>query len=503
MRPNTFARVSDHFSDGAQLLEAARAQGLEGIMAKIATSKYESKRSSCWVKIKIVTQQEFIICGYTSGERDHFGSLALGVYEDGKLEYCGNVGSGFNNTSLSALGKKLEKLEVAKSPFSPAPKIPGKTTWVKPELVCEVKFNHWTRDHRLRAPVFLGMRDDISAKEVVREVDGTEVSDSEASAAQPAARPKLLSADKAEVILNVDGKPLKFTNLNKVFYPREKYTKRDVLNYYDAVADLILPYLKDRPLSLKRYPNVIDSEFFFQKDAAKSFPDWLRTEKIQSEEKFINYVICNDRATLLYLANLACIDQNPWMSRVGSLENPDFMLIDLDPYHCEYDRIVEAAQLVREKLTMMGLQAFPKTTGGDGMHLYVPLEPVYTYDQVRSFAEIIARMVAGERPDLFTTPRTVAKREKGKVYYDYMQVREGSTISAPYVLRAYPGAPVSTPLRWSEVTRGLSSQQFDIRNAPDRFARLGDLFAPVLTLKQRLEDAIGMIEKMVVNSSKK
>lgn len=497
IRPNSFMRVSDHFTDGSQLLAAAQAQGLEGIVAKVATSTYESKRSAAWVKIKIVSQQDFLICGYTSGERDHFGSLALGVYEDGKLEYSGNVGSGFNSETLSTMEKKLQKLEVAKSPFSPVPKIPGKTTWVKPELICVVKFNHWTRDHRLRAPVFIGMRNDISPKDVIRETE-TAV----AEEATPVARPQLLPPDKAEVILTVEGKPLKFTNLNKVFYPREKYSKRDVINYYDAVSGLILPYLKDRPLSLKRYPNGIDSEFFFQKDAAKSFPDWLRTENIQSEKKTINYVICNDRATLLYLANLACIDQNPWMSRVGSLENPDFMLIDLDPYHCEYDRIVEAAQLVREKLAMMGLQGFPKTTGGDGMHIYVPLDPVYNYEQVRSFAEIIARMVAGERPDLFTTPRTVAKREKGKVYYDYMQVREGSTISAPYVLRAYPGAPVSTPLRWSEVTRGLSPQQFDIRNSPDRFARLGNLFAQVLTLKQRLETAIGMIERMVAGKTK-
>src|SRR4029077_14974121 len=191
--------------------------------------------------------------------------------------------------------------------------------------------------------------------------------------------------------------------------------------YYDAVANLIVPHLRDRPLSLKRYPNGIDHDFFFQKDAEDKVPDWVRLEPIFSEhnQDKIHYIICNDRATLLYLANLACIDQNPWMSRVGSLENPDFMLIDLDPYHCEYDRIVEAAQLVRSKLEMMGLQGFPKTTGGDGMHIYVPLEPEYNYEQVRSFAEIIARMVSGERPDLFTTPRSVAKREKGKVYYDF------------------------------------------------------------------------------------
>ncbi|MEO6120425.1 MAG: hypothetical protein ABIP12_07025, partial [Terriglobales bacterium] len=184
-------------------------------------------------------------------------------------------------------------------------------------------------------------------------------------------------------------------------------------------------------------------------------------------------------------------------SRVDSLESPDFMLMDLDPYHCGYDRIVEAAQLVRMRLEQLGLEGYPKTTGGDGMHIYVPLVPEYNYEQVRGFAEILARMVAGERPDLFTTPRTVAQREKGKVYFDYMQIRQGSTISAPYVLRAHPGAPVAAPLRWSEVTRGLSPAQFNIRNAVDRFARLGDLFQPVLTKPQRLEPAIEKLEKVL------
>ncbi|HUS19652.1 MAG TPA: hypothetical protein VMZ25_08370, partial [Terriglobales bacterium] len=218
-----------------------------------------------------------------------------------------------------------------------------------------------------------------------------------------------------------------------------------------------------------------------------------------------HYVVADDRAALLYLANLACIDQNPWMSRITangaeSLEYPDFMLIDLDPYHCGYDRIVEAAQLVRSRLEQLGLEGYAKTTGGDGMHIYVPLHPQYDYDQVRGFAEIVARMVAAERPDLFTTPRSVAQREKGKVYFDYMQIREGSTISAPYVLRAYPGAPVATPLRWNEVTRGLMPAQFNIRNAVDRFARLGDLFAPVLNNPQKLEPAIVKLEKMLADA---
>lgn len=510
MKPGTVMRTSEHFADGVQLLEAARAKGLEGVVAKNAASRYESKRSAMWVKVKIVSQQDFVVCGMTAGERDHFGSLALGIYENGELKYAGNVGSGFTEESLKRIAARLKPLAVKNHPFAEEPVVASRfgakdlsaTQWLKPQVVATVKFNHWTRDGHLRAPVFLGLRDDVSPEDCVREA---EISAEDVTQAAPTKKEPLLPADKTEVILNVDGRALKFTNLNKVFYPaaEDGFTKRDVINYYDAVADLILPHIKDRPLSLRRYPNGIEGKAFFQKDAAEHFPEWLRIAPVQSEKKVINFVVADDRAALLYLANLACIDQNPWMSRVETLEHPDFMLMDLDPYHCGYDRIVEAAQLVRAKLEMLGLEGYAKTTGGDGMHIYVPLEPRYTYEQVRGFAEILARMVAAERPDLFTTPRTVAQREKGKVYYDYMQIREGSTISAPYVLRAYPGAPVATPLRWNEVTRGLSPAQFNIRNAVDRFARLGDLFAPVLNNPQKLEPAIAKLEKLLAPVAKK
>jgi bifunctional non-homologous end joining protein LigD len=494
LRSGEKLRLSEHFADGEKLLEAAREKGLEGVMAKLASSKYEARRSNCWVKVKVIAQQEFVICGFTEGERDYFGSLLLGVYEKGELAYAGNVGSGFTGKSLTDIGRKLQKLVVKKSPFPSRVKVPGRNTWVSPELVCEVKFNEWTKDGRLRAPVFLGLRDDKAPKECVREAPVASVASTED---ETVVHPPFLPADKAEVIIEVDQHKLKFTNLNKVFYPNDGVNKRDVINYYDAVAELILPHLRDRPLSLKRYPNGIEAKHFFQKDAAESFPEWLRTVAVKSEKKTINYVVADDRAALLYLANLACIDQNPWLSRVGTLESPDFVLIDLDPYHCGYDRIVEAAQLVRARLEQMGLEGYAKTTGGDGMHIYVPLEAQYNFEQARGFAEIVARMVAAERPDLFTTPRTVSQREKGKVYFDYLQIREGSTISAPYVLRAYPGAPVSTPLRWSEVTHGLSPAQFTIRNAPDRFSRLGDLFAPVLTRLQKLEPALEKLEAML------
>jgi bifunctional non-homologous end joining protein LigD len=247
-----------------------------------------------------------------------------------------------------------------------------------------------------------------------------------------------------------------------------------------------LPHLKDRPLSLKRYPNGIEADFFFQKAIAESFPNWLRT----ADADGIQSVIGDDRATLLFLVNLGCIDQNPWMSRIGSLENPDYLLIDLDPQDCAYEKIVEAALLIRAKLDLAELASYPKTTGGDGMHIFVPLAPIYTYEQVRMLAELLATRVAAERPDLFTTPRAVAKRDKNKVYFDWQQIARGKTISAPYVVRAYPGAPVATPLAWREVTPRLRPEQFHIGNALARFDRVGDLFAAVLATTQEIEPAL-------------
>ena len=304
----------------------------------------------------------------------------------------------------------------------------------------------------------------------------------------------LLPLDKAEIALDVEGRKLKFTNLNKVFYPADGYKKRDVINFYAAVAGLLVPHLQGRPLSLKRYPNGIDRDYFFQKDAS-GFPDWLHREELADDEELKTRVICDDKASLLYLANLGCIDQNPYMSRMETLGHPDFILIDLDPYHCGYDRIVEAAQLVREKLQLIGLTGYPKTTGGNGMHVYVPVEPIYNSTQTRQFAEILARWVAAERPDLFTTPRMVSAREKSKVYFDYLQNASGKTISAPYVLRAHPRAPVATPLKWDEVVPGLKPTQFHIANVLRRFERVGDLFAGVLKKPQELGPALERLGK--------
>jgi bifunctional non-homologous end joining protein LigD len=407
--------------------------------------------------------------GFTAGEREFFGALVLGINEDGKLRHVGQVGTGFDQPLMKHIYSRLEPLIAKTCPLTPKPKIKG-VTWVRPELICQVRYLEWTHDGNLRAPVFIALRDDKPPEEVVRE----------------------LPLEGKETAVDVDGHRLKFTNLDKVFFPKEGWTKRDLLHFYDQASEYLVPHLKDRPLSMKRYPNGIAGDFFFQKNATH-FPDWLKLEPIEEHEKLNHYPIANNKASLLYLVNLGCIDQNPLMSRTGSLDNPDWMLLDLDPVEASYDLIVDAAILIREILSELGLTGYPKTTGGDGMHIYVPLDPLYTFEQVRSFAEILSHIALDRAPNLFTTPRSVEKRKKHRVYFDYLQIGSGKTISAPYVVRAYPGAPVATPLSWREVKHGLKPSDFRIENSIARFRKIGDIFAPVLAGGQRLETALAKV----------
>lgn len=490
--PDDRIRISEAFDTGGeQMFEAARQMGLEGILAKDRRSTYESARSSLWQKVKVSNEQEFVIAGFTKGERDYFGSLVLGVHENGKLRHAGQVGTGFDQKLMKTIYEGLEPLITKTCPLSPKPKIKD-VTWVKAQLVCQVRFLEWTHEGMLRAPVFVALRDDKASDEVIREEPMELVDEPKLINPEPVAAEAKLDLKGKEAALDIDGHRLKFTNLDKLYFPKDGWKKRDLLAFYDAVSEYLLPHLKDRPLSLKRYPNGIAEEFFFQKNASTHFPEWMRCEPILEHggTKLNHYPLANDRASLLYLVNLGCIDQNPWMSRVGNLEHPDWMLLDLDPVETSFDQIVEATLLVREVLADVGLQGYPKTTGGDGMHIYVPLDPEYSFEQVRSFAEILAHMAIDRAPDLFTTPRSVDKRKKERVYFDYLQIGTGKTIAAPYVVRAYDGAPVATPLDWKEVRRGIRPHDFRIDNSPERFRGVGDLFAPVLQGGQRLEDAL-------------
>jgi bifunctional non-homologous end joining protein LigD len=486
--PQEHIRISEAFdTDGQSMFEAAQKMGLEGILAKDRKSTYKDSRSKSWLKIKVLNEQEFVIAGFTKGERDYFGALVLGVQENGELRHAGQVGTGFDQKMMKVIHDRLTPLITKTSSFGKKPRIKD-VTWVKPETICQVRFLEWTPDGMLRAPVFVGLRDDKGANEVVREI-GIE---------SLAAGEGVLDLSGKETIATVDGHRLKFTNLNKTLFPKDGWKKRDLLTFYDRVSPFLLPHLKDRPLSLKRYPNGIHADYFFQKNAGDHFPDWMRCYPIEEGHppKLNHYPLADDRASLLYLTNLGCIDENPWMSRIGNLDHPDWMLLDLDPVDASFDQLVEAALLVRELLDDLGLRGYPKTTGGDGMHVYVPFEPVYTYEQIRSFAELISHLALERQPNLFTTPRSVNKRQKGRVYFDYLQIGMSKTIAAPYVVRAYDGAAVATPLEWKEVKRGLLPTDFRIDNAPERFERVGDLFAPVLKGGQKLEDALTRLQEL-------
>jgi bifunctional non-homologous end joining protein LigD len=492
-------RLSQSFeAEPASMVEAVRKMGMEGVIAKDRHSVYENRRSRRWIKVKVQNQQEFVIGGYTDGEREGFGALVLGVWEGKHLRHTGQVGTGFDHKKIKSLLARLKPLVTRECPFTPKPSIKN-VNWVKPDLVCEIRFHEWTGDKMLRAPVFLGLREDKAAAEVVREEAQTKPAKTSrksgrksTKAAEPDAS---LDLHGKESVAEVDGRTLKFTNLDKVLYPKDGYTKRDLIQFYDQVSEWLVPHLRDRPLSLKRYPNGIHSKFFFQKNASEHFAEWLRLVPVKEghPQKTNHYVVVDDHSSLLYLANLGCIDQNPWMSRAGSLDHPDFVLIDLDPFECPFERLIEAAQIVRRILKRVGLNGYPKTTGGDGLHINIPVEPVYTYEQVRQFAELIYRLSEQEAPDLFTEPRSVGRRKKDRVYFDWMQIGYGKTISAPYVTRPYDGAPVSTPLEWSEVKKGLTPHQFTIKNVIPRFRERGDLFEPVLKGGQRLESALSQL----------
>ena len=518
---------SDHVEEtGKAFFDLLREQKLEGMIAKRKESRYQNgKRSRDWLKVKTSLRQEAIICGFTAprGSRKRFGTLVLGAYGDqGKLRHIGHSGGGFDDRSLEAIHEMLLPLVQPASPFDEPFKEKMAVTWVRPEVVCEVAFSEWTDEGMMRHPVFLCLREDKDARSVVREEPATETSSRLAEnpgrsktvrsshpqqapqrrgvvAAPQAGRgnpaPTLphkadgedggkrtafqRSAREHEAI--IDGKRLKLSNLNKVFWPEEGFTKGDVIRYYRSISKVMLPHLKNRPESLYRTPHGIAGEGFFQKEIGEYVPEWAATRSIYSEsnDKMIRFLLCQDEATLVYMANLGCIEINPWLSRIPTLEYPDYFVIDLDPEDIDFGKVVEAALAVREILDRADIPGYPKTSGATGMHIYVPLGAHYDYDTTTAFARIIATMANGLVPGITSIERSPSKRQK-KVYLDFLQNRKGQTVAAPYSVRPRTGATVSTPLSWDEVRAGLDPTQFTIETVPDRVRRLGDLFLPVL-----------------------
>lgn len=512
-------RLSKVFNaSGRDFFKAAERMGLEGIIAKKANSVYSSNlRSREWLKIKVSKRQEVVIGGFTRNEdtTKAFSSLLLGVYEGGKLHYTGKVGTGFSSKQQKEMLDVFKPLIVEESPFSSEPAYnkpsrfrpnppKAKATWLKPELVCEIAFAEVTTDGVFRHPSFQGMRSDKKAKEVIRELaEHTDVileEDAESPHKHAVDPPKgksrktLLNPKDETQVRKVSGHELKFTNLSKLYWPEDGVSKRDMFNFYYQIAEYILPYLKDRPLSLNRFPGGIHGQSFYQKDVKGKAPDWVKTfPYVNGEGEHKEYLVGTDEATLLWMASLGCIEMNPWFSRIQSPEEPDYCVIDLDPDKNTFDQVIEAAIEVKKVCDAIDVPCYCKTSGSTGMHVYIPLGAKYSYDQSQMFARIIVNIVHRELPGYTSLERMIAKR-KGKMYLDFLQNRPGATIAGPYSLRPKSGATVSMPLHWDEVKPGLTIKDFTIFNSLDRLRKEGDLFKGILGKGIDLEKVIKKAE---------
>jgi bifunctional non-homologous end joining protein LigD len=478
-RRNRTVRLSEAFDDGPALMSAAREQRLEGIVAKRVDSRYQpGRRTRDWLKIKTHGRQEFLVAGYTKGQgrrSGRLGSLILAVNRGGELQYVGNCGTGFTEEEIDKLMRLLKPLERESPPFAVVPKMPkvrkGDVVWVLPKLVCEVEFAEWTHDGRLRAPSYQGLREDKAPEEVRREVP-------------------------LETEIRRGKRVLRLSNLDKPFWPEEGITKGDLTAYYRDVAPALVPHLANRPFTMKRYPDGADGNFFFQKDAPKGMPDWIptrpfmvSTRETPKRKRRIQVPLVNDELALLWMVNMGCIDMNVWYSRVDKPDRPDFVLFDLDPSQdVGFKETVQVALLVKEVLDALELEGFPKTSGSDGIHVLVPVERRYTFADTREFAEIVARTLEGTHRGLVTTQWSKSKRRG--VLIDSNQNGEGKTIASVYSVRPREGAPVSTPLRWDEVTEDLAPRDFTMEVVLGRIERNGDLYEPVLKTRQSLGAAL-------------
>ncbi|WP_300603649.1 DNA ligase D [Niabella sp.] len=515
-------RLSTVFNvPGTEMFAAAQKMGLEGIMAKRASSTYTADlRSKEWLKIKVHKRQEVIIAGFTknAGTSKTFSALLLAVYDKKKLTYAGKVGTGFSDKQQKSMMEQFKPLITDHSPFreeidvdKPSrfrQRMGAKPTWLKPRLVCEISFAEITEDGVFRHPSFEGMRADKKAADVIRETaaDTLQVVDEVNNQLKPStvlmkppedqSRKTLLNPTNETQVRKINGHELKFTNLSKVFWPKEGYTKRDLFNYYYQVAEYILPYLKDRPQSLNRFPNGISKPGFYQKDVKGKSPDWVKTfPYTTSEGENKEFLVGDNEATLLWMASLGCIEMNPWFSRVQSPDHPDYCVLDLDPDKNTFDQVIEIAVAIKSVLDAIQVPCCCKTSGSTGLHIYIPLGAAYTYDQSQLFGRLIVSVVQQQYPS-FTSLERIVKNRKGKMYLDFLQNRPGATLACPYSLRPKPGATVSMPLHWDELKPGLKMTQFTIQNAVHRIKETGDLFKPVLGKGINLEAALKKYQRI-------
>ncbi|WP_405327858.1 DNA ligase D [Leeuwenhoekiella sp. LLG6367-2.1] len=484
-----YCKYCDHVEGmGTMFYNQAIESGLEGVIAKKKDSLYyPGIRFEHWLKIKNIESDEFLICGYTTptNKHDHFGSLILGNYVDDKLTYAGNCGTGFSNEMKKDLLAKFNEFETTESPFSEKITLKGrKPHWMLPKLVCEVKFMEQTENGLLRHPVFKGLRFDKELKK--------NVSSSPAKEVKTNIDKSSISSDS---VLNINSTSVSITNIEKIYWPETGYMKYDLIDYYLNISDFIIPYLVDRPQNLHRHPNGIKESGFYQKDN-EYLPDWIESYSIYSKsaDRDINYLLCQNEQTLIYMANLGCIELNPWNSKITSLDSPDYGIIDLDPsLKNSFEEVIEVAQAVKEVLTKAGIAGYCKTSGSTGLHIYIPMGGDYSYEEVRNFIKLLCIYVHQLVPEITSMERNLKKRG-AKIYLDYLQNRRGQTLAAAYCVRPKKYATVSTPLKWNEVTQGLKIKDFTIKTTPERLQDYGDLFINVLKEGIDMESALQKLE---------
>jgi bifunctional non-homologous end joining protein LigD len=528
-------RYSDyHTGDGRAFYDAVAGLGLEGVIAKRLRSLYQAGRGGGWLKIKCPHVERFVIGGWTepAGSRIHFGALLVGQYEaPGVLRFVGRAGTGFDDERLRTIAAKLRQRAVEESPFrrrrEGEPAIPAGSHFCTPDLACEVRFTKWTEGGVLRNPSFLGLVADADPAACAYHGPDTSGGDSADKIGESRADADLLEISSMSARTNLPPVPaekragvksrgvtqsvkpvendthrttdVEMTHADKVFWPVEGYTKGDLIHYYESIAPWMLPYLKDRPVMLTRYPDGIEGKSFFQKDAPGYVPQWIRRVRIYSQEseREISYFILESAAALKYIANMGAIPIHIWSSRAPNLSSPDWLLFDIDPKGSTTTAAVQVAQETAAVLRRAGMRPYVKTSGQAGIHVVVGLRPGYTYDQARMFCEAVARVVAARIPEVATLLRTPAAR-KGKVYIDYLQLGQGKTIAAPFAVRPQPGAPVSAPLKWEELRSNLDPRKFNIKTMPRRMKRLGeDPFLGALTDQQEIEPALPKVESML------
>jgi bifunctional non-homologous end joining protein LigD len=519
---NSIIRVSENFTTtGTEFFSLADKMGLEGILAKKADSIYQPDyRSKEWLKIKTEKQQEAIIAGYTRNENTskQFSALLMGLYENNELIFIGPVGTGFTSKMQSELLEKMKPLETSVCPFAEVPDYnkpsrfrpnppKAEVTWLKPKLVAEVAYRAIGGDGGMRHPSFKGLREDKDPKDVTREdpiptnkivedTPDTSLTKKIITAVEKGERKTLLNPTDETQVRNINGHELKFTNLSKIYWPEQGVTKRDMLNYYYQVTPYMLPYMKDRPQTLNRFPNGIYGESFYQKDVTGKVPAWIETYKYFSEgdQREKRFMVCTDEASLLYIASLGCIEMNPWSSRSIAPDHPDWCVIDLDPDKKNtFDQVIEAAQVTKQVLDALELPSFCKTSGSTGLHIYIPLGAKYTYEESKEFARALVKIIHAQIPAFTSIERKVSDRN-GKMYLDFLQNRPQATLAGPYSLRPKPGAPVSMPLQWDEVKKGLKILDFTIKNAMARISETGDLFDGVLGKGIVMEKALKIMK---------